>query len=544
MGAYLDKPKTEKETEMGFMELNGYKELPFAVSSMQGWRKTMEDAHIAIPNLETQYDVPIGTSLYAVFDGHGGKEVALFCGKYFVDCLIGLESFKKKLYREALIEAFHKIDEMLVEARFHNELQEMSGNRPTGIGANFSTEEEDNDLMDDETEKENTTGVDSDDDIDPTFRLSNDSLYAEFGPDAKAETDETEDKNTAEEAQNTLPMNLGKKIASETKETLEAKLALPRAESLRYTKSKDRFKEQLEEERKREEEEEAAERAAQEATQNVPTQETAPVNDQQNADLTNTMSDAEDKGTLTKAEALNIMFKMLGFNKSGAGTASLSSETEDEDEVQPRFTQRFDLQLPTHAGTTACVALIIEGRIYVANAGDSRAVLCRDKKALAMSYDHKPEQDIEKNRIEKAGGWVTPVGRVCGNLNLSRCIGDLKYKQNSRISRAKQIITAEPDVKVVDIQSNDLFLVVACDGVWDILTNDGIVDFVSKSFVASAKNDQAGNYPLAMKNTVEQVFNHCICDDPMMDGKGGDNMTAVIVCLKPMDEVVSAFWTE
>ena len=59
----------------------------------------------------------------------------------------------------------------------------------------------------------------------------------------------------------------------------------------------------------------------------------------------------------------------------------------------------------------------------MANAGDSRCVVSRGGKAIDMSIDHKPEDVEEKNRIVKAGGKVTPDGRVNGGLNLSRALG-------------------------------------------------------------------------------------------------------------------------
>ena len=79
-------------------------------------------------------------------------------------------------------------------------------------------------------------------------------------------------------------------------------------------------------------------------------------------------------------------------------------------------------------GCTANVILIDNfQKLYVANAGDSRSVLCRKGKAIALSLDHKPENEGERRRIEKAGSKITD-GRVDGNLNLSRSLGDLKYK--------------------------------------------------------------------------------------------------------------------
>ena len=84
--------------------------------------------------------------------------------------------------------------------------------------------------------------------------------------------------------------------------------------------------------------------------------------------------------------------------------------------------------------------------LYIANAGDSRAVLCRAGTAIPLSLDHKPAQMRERRRILNAGGFVNNVGRVNGNLNLSRSLGDLKYKANKEVSRPDQIISAEPDI--------------------------------------------------------------------------------------------------
>jgi serine/threonine protein phosphatase PrpC len=80
--------------------------------------------------------------------------------------------------------------------------------------------------------------------------------------------------------------------------------------------------------------------------------------------------------------------------------------------VDPKAQENADIAMFT--GCTACVVAIHEGKIYCANAGDSRAVLCRKGVAVPLSTDHKPELEGEIARIEKAGGWVSD-GRVKGN---------------------------------------------------------------------------------------------------------------------------------
>ena len=105
--------------------------------------------------------------------------------------------------------------------------------------------------------------------------------------------------------------------------------------------------------------------------------------------------------------------------------------------------------------------------------GSSRAHACADQ-AIALSEDHKPLHETERSRIEAAGGTVNDVGgvaRVNSNLNLSRAIGDLKYKTNEALPPEKQVITAEPDVRVFELTKEDRFFVLACDGIWDVMKN-------------------------------------------------------------------------
>lgn len=82
-------------------------------------------------------------------------------------------------------------------------------------------------------------------------------------------------------------------------------------------------------------------------------------------------------------------------------------------------------------------------KYYVANIGDSRAVLNRGGTAVALSTDHKPELPGEHNRIQKAGGFVSE-GRVNGTLSLSRSFGDFEYKGNEEHSYENQCVTCVP----------------------------------------------------------------------------------------------------
>ena len=79
MGHYLSEPNTEKKSKSGAPDADSNLHLTYSASCMQGWRRTMEDALVVEPQLQH------GESLFGVFDGHGGKEVAEFCAREIVD---------------------------------------------------------------------------------------------------------------------------------------------------------------------------------------------------------------------------------------------------------------------------------------------------------------------------------------------------------------------------------------------------------------------------------------------------------------------------
>lgn len=94
------------------------------------------------------------------------------------------------------------------------------------------------------------------------------------------------------------------------------------------------------------------------------------------------------------------------------------------------------------AGSTAVAVIIRDGKLYCANAGDSRAVGYANGKIEVLSYDHKPNNEIELKRISEGGGFVE-FNRVNGNLALSRAVGDFVFKRNADKSAQEQIVTGE-----------------------------------------------------------------------------------------------------
>lgn len=91
-----------------------------------------------------------------------------------------------------------------------------------------------------------------------------------------------------------------------------------------------------------------------------------------------------------------------------------------------------------------------------------------------MSIDHKPDCQIEIDRITKAGSVITE-GRVDGNLNLTRSLGDLKYKHRAHLTAEEQAITANPDTYEFDLTNDIDFILMGCDGIWEKNSNEKAV---------------------------------------------------------------------
>ncbi|KAH7644622.1 protein phosphatase 2c-like protein 3 [Dermatophagoides farinae] len=170
------------------------------------------------------------------------------------------------------------------------------------------------------------------------------------------------------------------------------------------------------------------------------------------------------------------------------------------------------------AGSTAVVVLIKDHQIYCANIGDSRAVASFAGQVDPLSIDHKPTCEDEMNRIVSAGGWVQ-FNRVNGNLALSRAFGDFVFKRNEKRSATEQIVIAYPDIQTRSLTSDLEFIIMACDGVWDVMTNEEVVEFIRRRIFYRRE-------PVAI---CEELITRCLAPDCQMGcGIGCDNMTMVL----------------
>ncbi|KAL2489937.1 putative protein phosphatase 2C 60 [Forsythia ovata] len=180
-----------------------------------------------------------------------------------------------------------------------------------------------------------------------------------------------------------------------------------------------------------------------------------------------------------------------------------------------------DFSGPT-SGSTACVAIIRDNQLVIANAGDSRCVISRNGQAYNLSRDHKPDLEAERDRILKAGGFIH-AGRVNGSLNLARAIGDMEFKQNKYLPAEKQILTANPDISIVELCDDDEFIVLACDGIWDCMSGQQLVDFIREQLKSETK----------LSVVCEKVLDRCLAPSTA-GGEGCDNMTMILVQFKKL----------
>ncbi|KAH9677286.1 putative protein phosphatase 2C 76 [Citrus sinensis] len=119
-------------------------------------------------------------------------------------------------------------------------------------------------------------------------------------------------------------------------------------------------------------------------------------------------------------------------------------------------------------GSTASTAVLVGNHLYVANVGDSRTVISKAGKAIPLSEDHKPNRCDERKRIENAGGVVMWAGtwRVGGVLAMSRAFGNRMLKQ---------FVVAEPEIQDLEVDEGFELLVLASDGLWDVVPNEDAV---------------------------------------------------------------------
>jgi len=167
-------------------------------------------------------------------------------------------------------------------------------------------------------------------------------------------------------------------------------------------------------------------------------------------------------------------------------------------------------------GSTAIVLCIAGTKLYCGNVGDCRGVLLRGDKAVELSCDHKPDRQEERTRIEAAGGTVQVLNGVArvDRLSVARSFGDIEYKQNRNKKFSADLVIARPDVTCYSIQEQDKFVILACDGLWDVMSSQAACNLVWRSLAASHDVDKA-----AKELTSSAV-----------KMQSSDNVSAIVIC--------------
>lgn len=176
------------------------------------------------------------------------------------------------------------------------------------------------------------------------------------------------------------------------------------------------------------------------------------------------------------AQALPGILQNFGPTKSPPDAlleAFIKTDMEFRNELDTYRKSKGVIQKHWHPGCTAIVALIVRNMLYVANAGDCKTILCRAGRPIALSKDHVASCPKERERIVNAGGqvkWQIDTWRVgAAALQVTRSIGD---------DDLKPAVTAEPEITETVLSVEDEYLVMASDGLWDILTSEEVISII------------------------------------------------------------------
>ncbi|CAB3403653.1 unnamed protein product [Caenorhabditis bovis] len=482
MGAYLNKPIVEKSREVG--DGNGLK---YACTTMQGWRANQEDAHNCVINIHNDWN------MFAVYDGHGGSEVAKFTADKFPNFLKERKFWEEDDIEACLQKAFVDFDDFL---RSENAMKDLAylANPEKADKGNESEDEADRI----ETIEESSLPLHE---LIKKYGFSAQSngvpLAAAFAKhlresEGTGDDEEYEDEEDEEEEEDVEENKEGEENEKEEGQEAENGESKNEAETKKQVKKRC-SKSPIQLSAKKSKSDENSEEQAADIKEG-----SAEVKGEDDDE------DEEDHDFVAEEE------------EEDEDEEEEFSEDEDESDLS-RFMLGSGAEVPgDDSGTTACVCLMNSEKIIVANAGDSRAVLCRAGKAVDLSVDHKPEDEGESQRIHAAGGTIED-GRVNGGLNLSRALGDHSYKKNTDIPLKDQMISALPDVKIEKLTPEDEFLIVACDGIWNSMDSQQVVDF-ARDLLSRGKS---------CTEVCDALCDVCLADSTDGDGTGCDNMTVI-----------------
>lgn len=191
------------------------------------------------------------------------------------------------------------------------------------------------------------------------------------------------------------------------------------------------------------------------------------------------------------------------------------------------------------SGSTAATVLLFGRRLFAANVGDSRVVLCRGGgQCVELTSDHKPSRPDEAARVRAAGGFILHK-RVMGELAITRAFGDKSFKMGIKAmledeaeelannDEAKDLsaplVSAEPEIASMVLSHSDEFLLLACDGLFDV--------FRSQDAIALARQEL-----IAHRGEPAEVA-RILSDQAIRVRRSRDNVSILIIVLRPFWEL-------
>ena len=213
------------------------------------------------------------------------------------------------------------------------------------------------------------------------------------------------------------------------------------------------------------------------------------------------------------------------------------------------------------SGSCVVIALIINKVCYIANVGDSRAIISlnKGKDVRALTIDHKPNEEHESRRIKLNGGkiyqtqtptttkkivdnnnkilnqiLIGPYRVLPGRLSVSRAIGDAEAKL-PQFGGKKNVIIPNPEISYFNIDDNIDFLILGCDGIFDQLSNEDIVNCVW----LTCDLEKSKEYYF-----IKDINDQCACAVDMimkcaLERKSLDNITVVLICFKNFEKEIN-----
>ncbi|CAF0795703.1 unnamed protein product [Rotaria sordida] len=572
MGAYLSSPICDKNTIEG-----SNNHLSFAASSMQGWRMSQEDAHNAILNFDDN------TSLFAVYDGHGGSEIAVYCSQNLPEFIKKLDSYQNGQLNDALIESFLKFDTLLLDLNVKKILQKLANDdehddteQSHEFVASLNPNEENHHNDELNIEEAQLLKKEAEVPIEEILKrysgnekhfhspniskhiIDNHEENIQISPinqDSNLITNSNEE-NTTDITTEIKPSSSEEKISSRNlkKPTTTDSPTIIKSNSLTRHLLSDNTDELDDDDDDDDDDEDdfefngSDEETSGDEAEDHEIDENEEEDDNDDDDKPLEASKAAQIQKLMRKSIMAILNRRAKKKKRNTVAANdddedvkenhnedhesddneeEEGEDDDDDDDEEDIDDEDDTDLAmldmdndpgSSSGCTAVVTLLRDKQLYVANAGDSRCVVCRNGQAIEMSFDHKPEDPKERSRIEKAGYKVTLDGRVSGGLNLSRAIGDHAYKKKSLLSAEEQAITALPDIRTLTLDDQDEFMIIACDGIWNFMSSQDVIEFVRLRLDKKT-----------LSQICEELFMYCLAPNTCGDGTGCDNMTAIIV---------------